>query len=138
MPVTRPTLFIALLSLLAAFQTATAQIRPAPAPPVIGAKSYLVIDSTTGHEIASLKPDSRLAPASLTKLMTAYVVFHSLQEEQVRLEDEVTVSEKAWRTPGSRNQPFPPGTSTAMWPSSAWAPPVAKPRPWPETQARRW
>ncbi len=102
MPVARPIPFIALLSLLVAFQTAAAQIRPVPAPPVIGAKSYLVIDSTTGHEIASLEPDIRLAPASLTKLMTAYVVFHSLKGEQMRLEDEVTISEKAWRTPGSR------------------------------------
>ncbi|MGB5353774.1 MAG: D-alanyl-D-alanine carboxypeptidase family protein [Woeseia sp.] len=75
---------------------------PVPAPPVIGAKSYLVIDNTTGFEVASLNPDERLAPASLTKLMTAYAVFASLKEGQVALADEVTVSEKAWRTPGSR------------------------------------
>jgi len=79
-----------------------AEPRPTPAPPVVGAKSYLVIDSKSGHEVASLEPDSRLAPASLTKLMTAYVIFHALQDEQIRLEDVVTVSEKAWRTPGSR------------------------------------
>ncbi|MGB5247745.1 MAG: D-alanyl-D-alanine carboxypeptidase family protein [Woeseia sp.] len=75
---------------------------PVPAPPVIGAKSYLVIDNTTGFEVASLNPDERLAPASLTKLMTAYAVFASLKEGQVALADEVTISEKAWRTPGSR------------------------------------
>ena len=79
-----------------------AQKMPAPAAPIIGAKSYLLIDNDTGNELASLKPDSRLAPASLTKLMTAYAVFVSLREGQIRLEDEVTVSEKAWRTPGSR------------------------------------
>ena len=79
-----------------------AQKMPAPAAPIIGAKSYLLIDNDTGNELVSLKPDSRLAPASLTKLMTAYVVFVSLREGQIRLEDEVTVSEKAWRTPGSR------------------------------------
>lgn len=75
---------------------------PAPAPPIIGAKSYLLIDNNTGNELASLKPDTRLAPASLTKLMTAYAVFVALKEGQISLEDQVTVSEKAWRTPGSR------------------------------------
>jgi len=79
-----------------------AQKMPTPAAPVIGAKSYLMIDSKTGHELASLKPDLRLAPASLTKLMTAYAAFVSLREGQILLEDQITVSEKAWRTPGSR------------------------------------
>ncbi|MDX1480413.1 MAG: D-alanyl-D-alanine carboxypeptidase family protein [Woeseiaceae bacterium] len=81
---------------------AAAQNTPLPSPPVIGAKSYLVIDAHTGHEVASLKPDERLAPASLTKLMTAYVVFGALADSSISLDDEVTVSEKAWRTPGSR------------------------------------
>jgi D-alanyl-D-alanine carboxypeptidase (penicillin-binding protein 5/6) len=75
---------------------------PTPAAPVIGAKSYLVIDSKTGFEIAALDPDMVLAPASLTKIMTAYVVFSALHDGQIDLEDEVTISEKAWRTPGSR------------------------------------
>jgi len=75
---------------------------PAPAPPIIGAKSYLVVDATTGHELASLDPDSALAPASLTKIMTTYVVFKALQQGQIQLGDEVTISEKAWRMPGSR------------------------------------
>ena len=82
--------------------TGHAQNMPTPAAPVIGAKSYLVIDATTGFEVASLKPDARLAPASLTKLMSAYVVFKALEEEQVALDDLVTVSEKAWRTGGSK------------------------------------
>ena len=75
---------------------------PVPQPPIIGAKSYLLIDGKTGAELASLKPDERLAPASLTKLMTAYAVFHALRDGQFSLEDEVLVSEKAWRTEGSR------------------------------------
>lgn len=81
---------------------ATAQGMPPPQPPIIGAKSYLLIDGNTGAELASLKPDERLAPASLTKLMTAYAVFRALKEGQIALDDQVTVSEKAWRTPGSR------------------------------------
>lgn len=81
---------------------ARAQDIPLPSPPVIGAKSYLVIDANTGHTVAGLKPDERLAPASLTKLMSAYVVFRALGDGQIALDDQVTVSEKAWRTPGSR------------------------------------
>ncbi len=92
--------FVLLGALLAS--SALAQTQPIPAPPIIGAKSFLMIDGTTGHELASLQPDERLAPASLTKLMTAYVVFQSLGSGQVTLDELVTVSEKAWRTDGSR------------------------------------
>jgi D-alanyl-D-alanine carboxypeptidase (penicillin-binding protein 5/6) len=81
---------------------ADAQPRPVPAPPVIGAKSYLVIDATTGSTLAELDPDLQLAPASLTKLMTAYVVFDALKQGQIALDDMVTISEKAWRMGGSR------------------------------------
>ncbi|MEQ8206185.1 MAG: D-alanyl-D-alanine carboxypeptidase family protein [Woeseia sp.] len=89
------------LSLLIALPLSAAEL-PVPSPPVIGAKSYHVVDSETGSVIASLNPDERLAPASLTKLMTGYAVFRALQENQLRLDDQVTVSEKAWRTQGSR------------------------------------
>ena len=84
------------------FSASYAAPMPTPAAPIIGAKSYLVIDSKTGHEIAALNPDDPLAPASLTKIMTTYVVFYALQQGQITLEEEVTVSEKAWRTEGSR------------------------------------
>ena len=95
--------FFALLipvALLAYGQAPATDIRPTPAPPIIGATSYLLIDSKTGHELATLEPDKAVAPASLTKLMTAYVVFSTLRQGQLDLGDEVTVSEKAWRTPG--------------------------------------
>ena len=103
MPLKFRNLLISLIVLAACtLSPAYAQMVPTPAAPVIGAKSYLMIDSKTGHELASLKPDLRLAPASLTKLMTAYAAFVSLREGQILLEDQITVSEKAWRTPGSR------------------------------------
>ena len=94
----------ALAVLILCFTTSTfaQSAMPAPAPPIIGAKSYLVIDAQTGQELASLNPDTPLAPASLTKLMTEYVVYDALKQGQIRLEDEVTISEKAWRMPGSR------------------------------------
>jgi len=94
----------ALITLVFLFATNTyaQSAMPAPAPPIIGAKSYLLIDGTTGHELASLNPDSPLAPASLTKIMTTYVVFKALRQGQIHPDDEVTISEHAWRTPGSR------------------------------------
>ena len=97
-------LYCALLAFVFLFATnAYAQTAmPTPAPPIIGAKSYLVTDATTGRELASLDPDLPLAPASLTKIMTTYVVFAALRQGQVQLTDEVTISEKAWRMPGSR------------------------------------
>ena len=93
---------IALVALFVAVSSPAADIRPLPAPPIIGATSFLVIDARTGHQIAALEPDQSLAPASLTKLMTAYVVFKSLREGHIALGDQVTVSEKAWRAEGSR------------------------------------
>ncbi len=95
-------LFFLPFSLFLASATAFAQGMPMPQAPIIGAKSYLLIDSNTGAELASLKPDERLAPASLTKLMTAYAVFKALDQNQIALDDQATVSEKAWRTQGSR------------------------------------
>jgi D-alanyl-D-alanine carboxypeptidase (penicillin-binding protein 5/6) len=94
--------FFAVITLFLAVNAFAAEPRPLPAPPVIGATSFFVIDARTGHEIAALEPDKAVAPASLTKLMTAYVVFKSLQESQIQLSEEVTVSEKAWRAEGSR------------------------------------
>lgn len=94
-------LVLALFFVLVA-AAASAQTPPVPAPPIIGATSYLMIDAQSGHELASLKPDNPVPPASLTKIMTSYVVFHALKEGQVTLDDEVLISEKAWRMQGSR------------------------------------
>ncbi|MEX2125635.1 MAG: D-alanyl-D-alanine carboxypeptidase family protein [Woeseia sp.] len=94
-------LLLPVLATSAASISAAATL-PAPTAPVIGAKSYLLIDGNSGATLASLEPDVRLAPASLTKLMTGYAIFKALDEDQVTLDDLVTVSEKAWRTPGSR------------------------------------
>lgn len=73
-----------------------------PAPPAIDASSYLVLDFSSGNMIIEENVDKRLPPASLTKIMTTYVVASELKEGNLRLEDEVLVSEKAWRTQGSR------------------------------------
>jgi serine-type D-Ala-D-Ala carboxypeptidase (penicillin-binding protein 5/6) len=95
-------LLVLLLSLGGLASVSQAQGWPVPSPPQVAAKSYMLVDGNSGYELAWLEPDRRLAPASLTKLMTAYTIFKALDEGQLTLEDKVTVSEKAWRTPGSR------------------------------------
>jgi D-alanyl-D-alanine carboxypeptidase (penicillin-binding protein 5/6) len=76
---------------------ATTTPAPLPPPPNLVARSLVLIDHDSGRVLAGLDPDSRQEPASLTKLMTAYVVFHALKEGRIKLDDLVTVSEKAWR-----------------------------------------
>ena len=75
---------------------------PLPAAPSIDASGYLLSDFYSGRILAAKDPDQRLEPASLTKIMTAYVVFNELKQGNLHLEDEVLVSENAWRTQGSR------------------------------------
>jgi len=73
-----------------------------PAPPKIKASSFLVMDFNSGKLLVEENIDQRLPPASLTKMMTVYVVSSELVNGKISLEDEVLVSEKAWRTQGSR------------------------------------
>ncbi len=81
---------------------ATGAAAPLPAPPALDAKSFIVTDAKSGVVLAEANPDERLAPASITKIMTAYVVFKALSEGHISLSDEALVSEKAWRMEGSR------------------------------------
>ena len=81
---------------------ALAEAAVPPAPPKVAFKSYYLVDFNTDTVLGENAADERLAPASLTKLMTAYVVFGALRDGRVRLDDEVRVSEKAWRTGGTR------------------------------------
>ena len=94
--------FLILFVLFAHAGLASAQDLPTPAPPIIGSKSYLLTDARSGQVLAEHEPHERLAPASLTKLLTAYVIFQALANQQIGLDDEVTISENAWRTGGSR------------------------------------
>jgi D-alanyl-D-alanine carboxypeptidase (penicillin-binding protein 5/6) len=73
-----------------------------PAPPEIGAKAYILEDFNSGRVLAEGNADQRVEPASLTKIMTAYIVFRELAAGHLKLDDLVRVSEKAWRTEGSR------------------------------------
>jgi D-alanyl-D-alanine carboxypeptidase (penicillin-binding protein 5/6) len=73
-----------------------------PQAPSIDAKAYVILDVATGNVIAQSNMDERLEPASLTKLMSTYVVFSTLKSNAITLDDDVRVSETAWRAEGSR------------------------------------
>ena len=75
---------------------------PVPAPPQVPAKNYLVLDVDSERVLAEKKADEKIEPASITKLMTAYVVYKELEAERLAMDDLVVVSEKAWRMGGSR------------------------------------
>ncbi|WP_415889375.1 D-alanyl-D-alanine carboxypeptidase family protein [Neptuniibacter sp. SY11_33] len=93
--------FSVLFLTLFAFQV-HAVARLIPAEPQIAATAYLVMDADTGKIIASKNENERFAPASLTKMMTAYILEYELTKGNVAEDDLVLVSEKAWRTQGSR------------------------------------
>ncbi len=75
---------------------------PTPAAPQLSATSYILMDYDSGEVLVEHEADSRLDIASITKLMTSYVVFHELNGGKIALDDVVTISENAWRTGGSR------------------------------------
>ena len=91
----------AVVAVSAFSQMATAQTL-VPTPPAIASRAHLLQDYWTGEIFAEGNIDERLEPASLTKVMTAYVGFSELKEGNIKLDDEVRVSEKAWRMTGSR------------------------------------
>ena len=71
--------------------------------PAIGARAWILIDYATGQVLAAHEADTRLDPASLTKVMTTYLVADALAQKTLSLQQPVTVSERAWRTQGSRS-----------------------------------
>ena len=97
------TALLAFLSLvgLATFDPAHAAA-PIPNPPDVTARAFILSDYQSGRVLAQSHADDREEPASLTKLMTSYVVFTALKENRLKLTDLVTISEHAWRAEGSR------------------------------------
>jgi D-alanyl-D-alanine carboxypeptidase (penicillin-binding protein 5/6) len=107
----RNTLNYLILSILYLFFTSSLQAAalPIPKPPATGAKSFVIMDFDSGRMIAEETSDSAVEPASITvetasitKLMSTYIAFRELDSGNISLDDMVTISEKAWRTPGSR------------------------------------
>jgi len=80
----------------------SSQAAPVPSPPSLAAKSFLLVDFNSGRVIAEKNIDKKVEPASITKLMTAYVVYKEMESGRLSLDEEVTVSKKAWQKGGSK------------------------------------
>ena len=93
-----------LFSLLALLMPAVlwGAAKPIPNPPALDATSYYLVDFDSGRVLAEKNPDDRVEPASITKLMTAYLVDKAIADGDVTLDEMVTISEKAWRMKGSK------------------------------------
>ena len=102
-PFKKITLFV-FIGLLVTFFDANAETAEiaTPPPPPVAAAAYILQDFHTGKVLAENNADAKLAPASLTKIMTVYVVFRELANGHLHLEDMANISEKAWKTSGSR------------------------------------
>ena len=90
--------FLSLLLALAAALVSSTAGAQTPQAPEIAARSYLLFDVTTNQVLAAKDADLPIEPASLTKLMTAYLVFQALRDKKLTLEQTLPVSERAWRT----------------------------------------
>ena len=99
----RRTSFMYLLTLmLASLLVSHAALAALPPAPSVDARAYVLIDYNSGKILAGDKADERMEPASLTKIMTVYVVLNELKAGKIKLSDNVLISEKAWRMEGSR------------------------------------
>src|SRR5271163_5021358 len=96
----RPRLSFLLLTLFAA--ASVFGETPIPTAPTVDARAYVLVDFRTDKVLAAQDAAARMEPASLTKLMTAYIVFQELAAGKLKLQEPVTVSEHAWRSEGSR------------------------------------
>ncbi len=95
--------FLAACAALFLFATASAQSLP---PPMIAARSWLVMDASSGQILASQDPDMRVEPASLTKIMTAYIAFAAVRDKRLDLNQTVNVSVNAWKVDGDSSKMF--------------------------------
>jgi D-alanyl-D-alanine carboxypeptidase (penicillin-binding protein 5/6) len=96
-------LFAALAASVLTISAAVAQTLP---PPTIAARSWLLLDATSGQVIASQEPNARIEPASLTKIMTAYLTFAALRDKKLELNQMINVSVKAWKVDASSSKMF--------------------------------
>jgi len=94
-------LLLILLS-IALFQTALAAPRIIPAPPQLATEGHILLDAATGTVIIEENAEMRLPPASLTKIMTSYIIASEIQQGRISLDDLVPISVKAWKMEGSR------------------------------------
>ncbi|MDQ1835047.1 D-alanyl-D-alanine carboxypeptidase family protein [Massilia scottii] len=96
-------LIAALAASVLALSSAVAQTMPSP---TIAARSWMLLDATSGQIIASHEPNARIEPASLTKIMTAYLTFAALKEKKLALNQMINVSVRAWKVDASSSKMF--------------------------------
>ena len=89
-------------ALAAPFLAAAPAFAQAPQAPEIAARAYLLLDVTAGQTLAQKDADMPVEPASLTKLMSAYIIFDALKSKKITLQQTLPVSQRAWKMPGSR------------------------------------
>ena len=94
-----------LIALSAAVPLTQAHAQSLP-PPTVEAKSWILFDATSGQVLGSENAQLRIQPASLTKIMTAYLVFNALKEKRLDLNQQITVSQKAWKVDASSSKMF--------------------------------
>lgn len=101
---TNPSLFYADTALPSATAPAPSLNKPlvTPSPPSVNAKAFILVDVNSGKIIAEKNSEEKLPPASLTKMMTLYVISNALRNEQIHLTDKVRISHNAWKIGGSR------------------------------------
>src|SRR5215217_1196881 len=96
-------LLAALATSVLLLSSAVAQTLPAP---TIAAKSWLLLDATSGQLIAAQDPNMRVEPASLTKIMTAFITFEALRDKKLDINQKVNVSVRAWKVDSSSSKMF--------------------------------
>ena len=92
---------LALMASIALFNISIAGAQALPAP-TLAASAWILVDHFSGQELVAVNADKRVEPASLTKLMTAYLTFGALKQGKLKLDQTIPVSEKAWKTDGSK------------------------------------
>ena len=97
-----PALIFTVFSFFVLFISAASAAVPIPAPPQVAAKQFIIVDANSGQVLAEKDADAQAEPASITKLMTSYVLYKELEAGRLSMDDMVTISEKAWRMGGSR------------------------------------
>lgn len=94
---------VALLSLISTVSVLAEEVIPATVPaPALAARAFVLRDANTGELLAANQPDMPVEPASLTKVMTAYLTFEAVQQKRLALTQTLPVSEKAWKVEGSK------------------------------------
>ncbi len=96
-------LLLTVTLLLSSYSLASTDGIVVPDPPQLAAKAWVLVDFDSGRILAEHNANEHIEPASLTKIMTSYIIFHEINANRLKLDDMVTISKNAWQQPGSRS-----------------------------------